>query len=144
MAFLLDAFDTVKQAEDGATLHFKFPATGELAYNEGEPVTITLKGPRSSAGRRAIGKMVARSKAILRKYDKKPEAIVSDEDADLLRKARAEAYSELTTAWTGFEGQDGKPIALTPANVSDTLYKYWELLDQVHEFMEQKESFLKA
>jgi len=144
MAFLLDAFDTVKQAEEGATLHFKFPQAGELAYNEDVPVTITVKGPRSAAGRRAVGKMVARSKNILRKYDKKPDAVISDDDADALRKIRAEAYSELATDWTGFEGADGKLIPMTPANVADTLYKYWELLDQLHDFMEQKDSFLKA
>lgn len=144
MANFLDAFDTVKQAEEGATLHFKFPQTGDYAYNDGEPVTITVKGPRSSSGRKAIGRMLARSKAILRKYDKKPDAIVSDEDSDTLRKIRAEAYSELATNWTGFEGSDGKTIPMTQPNVADVLYKYWELLDQLHEFMEQKENFLKS
>lgn len=139
----LDAFDTVKQAEHGATLHFTLPNTGELAYNGDTPLTITLKGPKSADARKAFGKMVARSKSILRKYDKKPDALISDEDSDTLRKIKSDAYGEIAIDWTGFES-GGKQTPMTAANVSDVLFKYLDLFEQVQSFMEQKENFLKA
>lgn len=143
MANFLDAFDTVKQAEQGATLHFKLPQTGEYAFNDGVPLTITFKGPKSAAGRQAGNKLAARVGAILRKYKKNPDSLLSDEDTEALRKIKAESYASLATAWTGFE-KDGKEIPLNPDNVCDMLITYRDLLDQTTEFMESKESFLKS
>jgi len=67
MAFNFKVFDTVAMAEEGSTLHLIIPATGELAYDGDTPVTITLKGPKSKAGRDALTKSSQRSKAILRR-----------------------------------------------------------------------------
>lgn len=143
MSNFFDAFDTVKQAEQGATLHFKLPQTGEYAYNEGTPLTITFKGPKSAAGRQAGSRLAAKMGAILRKYKKNPDSLLSDDDSAALRKIKAESYASLATAWTGFE-KDGKDIPLTPDNVYEMLISYWDLLDQASEFMESKDSFLKS
>ena len=143
MSNFFDAFDTVKQAEEGATLHFRLPQTGEYAYNEGAPVTITFKGPKSAAGRAAGSKLVAKSTAVLRKYKKTPDATLSDDDSLALRKIKAESYASLAIAWTGFE-KDGKSIPLSADNVFDMLTTYWDLYEQTHEFFEAKDSFLKS
>ena len=143
MSNFFDAFDTVKQAEEGSTLHFKLPQTGEYAFNEGVPVTITFKGPKSAAGRAAGGKLLTKSKAILRKYKNNPDSLLSDEDSATLRKFKAESYASLAIAWTGFE-KDGKSIPLSADNVFDMLTTYWDLYEQTHEFFEAKDSFLKS
>lgn len=144
MAFNFKVFDSVAMAEEGSVLHLRIPATNELAYNGDEPVSITFKGPKSSVGREALTKASQRSKAVLRKYEKTPDAIISNEDSLKLREINAESFFEMATGWTGFNDDKDKPIPMTKAAFVDVCKTYHEIYEQINEFVLSKQNFLKS
>lgn len=143
MSNFFDIFDTVKQAESGSALHFKVPATGELAYNGETPVTVTFKGPKSASGQAASSKLTARASSVFRKYKKDPDAIMSPADQESLKKFRIDFYSSLAVSWTGFESQ-GKEVKFSADAVAEMLSTYLDLYEQTKDFFEAKDSFLKS
>jgi hypothetical protein len=143
MAFNFKVFDSVAMAEEGSTLHLIVPATGLLAYDGETPVTITFKGPKSKDGKAAISKAHARARSVLKKYDKKPDSVLTEDEQLELRKIYSEGYAEMAINWTGFSDEKDKAIPLTKEN----FLKYCFLLEiylQVKAFIEDDQSFLKA
>lgn len=143
MAFNFKVFDTVAMAEEGATLHFIVPKTGLPAYNGETPLSVTFRGPKSKDGRAALQKCHARVRAMLKKYDKHPDAVLNDEESAQKRKIYAEAFAEMAINWTGFEDEKGKPIPLTKENILSFYANYLDLHEQTERFILAEESFLK-
>jgi len=144
MAFNFKVFDSVAMAEEGSTLHLIVPATGLLAYDGDTPVTITFKGPKSKDGKAALQKMRARSRLLLKKYDKTPDALLTSEETAQLRKISAEAYAEMAINWTGFSDEKDKAIPLTKENFVKFCLDFLEIQTQIDKFIAVEESFLKA
>ncbi len=144
MAFNFKVFDTVAMAEEGSTLHLRIPATNELAYDGDTPVAITFKGPKSQAGRDALTKASQRTKAVLRKYAKDKDEIISAEDSLKLREINAESFFDMAVSWTGFSNAKDEPLALTKAEFVGQCMAYLDLYEQINEFILGKQSFLKA
>jgi hypothetical protein len=144
MAFNFKVFDSVAMAEEGSTLHLIVPATGLLANDGDTPVTITFKGPKSKDGKAALQKRAARTRMVLKKYDKTPDAILSDDESAQLRKITAEAYAEMAINWTGFSDDKDKPLPLTKENFVKFCLEFMEIQSQIEKFILGEESFLKA
>jgi len=148
MAFNFKVFDTVAMAEEGSTLHLRIPATNELAYDvrgdEKIPVAITFKGPKSQAGRDALTKAQQRTKAVLRKYAKDKDEIISAEDSLKLREINAESFFDMAVSWTGFSNTKDEPLPLTKAEFVNQCMTYLGVYEQINEFILGQQSFLKA
>lgn len=124
----LSIFDTENQAESGAVLHLKHPATGELMYvddKEEKPLTINLKGANSTTFERELEK-----RGRLNKNKK-----LSSEEVKL---QTCEIYAKLTTGWSGFSEDFSFESAV------DMYLTYKDIREQVGNFIGNKANFIES
>jgi len=140
----LQKFDTVTNSETGATLHFKSPEDGKLAYLDKEktkPLTVKMLGA-SSAAHQAHAVKSLREMRGAEKQDKDdngyPDSFFSD-----TAERQAKRLSAVIVEWTGFT-KDGKEVECTKENVFDVMVKYQELRVQAINFLDNTANFIKS
>lgn len=91
------------KTKEAIVLHVRHPETGEPLYEDGSPVTITLRGMHTDVVQEEI-KAQGRRK---REAEKKGEATTAEQD----RKDNAAIYAAATISWTGHDEEFSRKAA---------------------------------
>ena len=131
----LRSFDTITASESGATLELHDPEGNSFVDDDGNPITITVKGSDSKLYTQAQHDSV--SKRINKRMGKGSMKLKSDEweqDAlDLLIKC--------TVGWSGIV-LDSKALEFSEANVRLVYTQFPWIREQVDEFVQDRGNFL--
>ena len=136
----LSMFDSVSQANEGAELHLCLPASDELAYNDGKPLTITLRGSDSDV----FALEMQRRLQLSAKNQKKGK---EDEEIDIKKATRESCrfLAKMTIGWAGIPSADGKKLLPFSEAEAEVLYlKYKDIRLQVDKFIGSRVNFIKA
>lgn len=138
MEFDLIGMDTKTLSEEGVEMVVKrLNSDAPLTDKNGNPVKIRVLGPDSvkyrSLTRAQVRKRVQRAAA------GNNEINFDEDEADAL-----EILVACTTAWTGVNTPDGKPIQCAADNIRKLYINYPAIRDQVDFFISQRGNFTKA
>jgi hypothetical protein len=128
----LSTLDMAKFADEGSILEVLHPATLDVQYYEGEPVSIKLLGQDSNAFRQFVQR---RARNAMNKRQKL--------DIDKLSSDAAELYATLTIGWHGIT-EGNQPVECTFDNAKRIYEKHGWLRQQIDEFVSDRANFFKA
>ncbi len=144
MSLSLSLFDTVKQSNDGATLHILSPLTGGLCYSdvaEKKPLLIHLLGAHS----KGFDEARVNKKRELRNSKASKNKMPTQSDADKEIQEAAELYAKLTTGWENIPDFSGKGnLEFNHDNAVKLYINYMEIRVQVGNFVGQNVNFIQS
>lgn len=128
------SLDTTASANEGAVLFVKHPTTSEPLTNQEKAITIRLMGMDSDMFERV-------KDAIVDKRIKSEGRILPTQSEN--RLATIEQYAALTLGWENMFDLDGKEIPFTKDAARKLYTKLKWLREQVGEFVNTRENFLR-
>lgn len=137
----LSMFDSVGQANEGATLHLCLPDSTELAYNDGEPLLIQLRGSDSDVF------TLETQKRLQKNAKDQKKGIEGEEDIDINKSIRQSCrlLAKMTIGWSGIPDEKGTGfLKFTPAKAEELYLNYKDIRMQVDKFISQRANFTKA
>jgi hypothetical protein len=140
MALDLSVFDTVSQANNGASLHLLVPGSRQPAYldadnkNPKKPLKITLLGMDSDTYAKHLQEK-ARARRKKGNDDLDLEQAIDD---------ACELYAKLTTGWENIPDKDGNPMPFNFENAVSLYKQFKDIRVQVGNFIAEQENFIKS
>ena len=142
---IFQKFDTVANAEAGATLHFTLPDSSELAYVDEEkkkPLTVTMVGS-ASAAHKAFGVKQLR-KLREQPTKKSDDKGISDNFFEETAEQQVERLVSVVTGWENMDVDGKGGLDCTPENVKKVFSQYEELRVQAINFLDKRANFTKS
>lgn len=145
----MQQFNTVENAESGATLHFVMPSGGlaYLDFDQDKPkkaVTVTMLGASSSAHKKHAVETIRIMREKAKNNKNKKDDNISDDFFEETAQSQVRRLVSVVTEWANIVDEDGKAIKCTKENVKDVFSKYQELRVQAINFLDSDVNFIKS